>query len=161
VYFSRQIFNDFFSITDKYGSSGTGVIVKANYFELDKSPSFVLKQYRVDFTPEIDNTNVKKKIITENRHAMQLETFTFDGSTLYTSRLKRLNYDVQHNNSPMMITFREVGRIRSDDENANQVMNLIFRNAMVNLNLQNIKRNYYDPGATIDIPAGNLQLVSD
>ena len=130
---------------DRYGSSGTPVQLEANYFRLKKMPNFALTQYRVDFEPELDVTQTRKKSIQDNKTLLG-ERYIFDGASLYLAQKFDLKtIETSYNNKPMKITVRKTGSINSNDPNAFQLFNMIFRESMAGLKLQNIRRDYYDP----------------
>jgi aubergine len=134
-------------------------MMKTNYFDLERNVNFVLGQYRFDFEPDTEVVNTRKAIVKENIEQLKLTRFTFDGSSLYTaSEIPTGTIETTYKGNPMKITVRQTGTIRADDKNAFQIFNLIFRDTMATLKLQNIRRNYYDPHAAIDVPEGNLQL---
>lgn len=56
--------------------------LQANYFKLLQQPNWCLYQYRVDFAPEDDRTNVKKALF---RRAMKdiLTGYIFDGTVMF------------------------------------------------------------------------------
>lgn len=126
---------------------------------MEKSYNFCLGQYRLDFEPDTDVTNTRKDIVRKNQELMGLGRHTFDGSSLYTSTvLREAVVEASYNDKPMKITIRRTGNIRSDDPSSFQIFNLILRDCMAKLKLQNIKRNYYDPLMRIEVKEGNLQL---
>ena len=61
--------------------------VTSNYFELTSRPNFQLRQYRVDFSPEVDHQGVRKALV--RNHEGILGKYVFDGTLLYnTNRLE-------------------------------------------------------------------------
>ena len=79
------------------GSTGTKVELKANYFELLNVPGWALYQYRVDFSPEEDQTHMKKKLIREHQEVFGPHPYIFDGTTLLT--VVRLQTEVSEINT--------------------------------------------------------------
>jgi aubergine-like protein len=133
--------------------------MSANFFVVKTTPNFNLGQFRVDFLPVADVTSTKKQIVWKNKDILGLDRYTFDGASLYTAtRLEERTFDGEFNGKPMQITIRRTGTILNNDDQAFQILNLIFRDAMAQLKLQNIKRNYYDPQAKIAVPEGRLEL---
>lgn len=47
----------------KQGISGKPIKLTANYFELQTRTDWCLYQYRVDFSPDIDVTSIRKKVL--------------------------------------------------------------------------------------------------
>jgi hypothetical protein len=56
-----------------------------------------------------------------------------------------MEFESEFEGKKITITVRKTGSIRSSDPEAFQLFNLIFRDAMAGLKLQNIKRDYFDP----------------
>lgn len=161
------------------GASGTPVQLIANYFKLHQKPSFALTQYRVDFAPDIDLTQKRKQLIALNKEKFG-GRYIFDGASLYLGEnLSDFEFQTEEFESKIFtITIRKTGSVNSTDPEAFQIYNLIFRDAMSGLKLQNVKRDYYDPQAKvrltrldhtwpqitrfsssqIDVPEGRLEL---
>lgn len=133
--------------------SGTVVRGKANFFKVGFSKQREMKQYRIDFAPEIAVTHYKKKIVDANKEKLNIEKYVFDGSSLYTNDAVVMDVDAEFEERPIKIFVRITGQ-----DNSLQTFNLIIRDAMNRLDLQNVKRNYYDAAQKIDIPNGNLEL---
>jgi aubergine-like protein len=114
----------------------------------------------VDFVPEVDATLLKKNIISSNESALNLgRRYVFDGSSLYTQAAVNLEVDGEFNGRSFKITLRQTGVVDENDENGlYQTFNLILRTAMGKLRLQNIKRDYFDAKAKIQIPDHKLEL---
>lgn len=45
------------------GNTGTPLDLTANYFTVETTPNWSLYQYHVDFSPEEDNTGVRKGLL--------------------------------------------------------------------------------------------------
>ena len=119
-----------------------------------------MTQYRVDFKPEVTVTNTKKKIINENKQGLNLKKFIFDGNNLYSSRrFQNIEYETTYNDQPMEIIIKKTNTISSNDPMAFQLFNLIYRESMSALKLQNIRRNFYDPAAKKEIVDANLEIL--
>ena len=64
--------------------------ITANYFEVLKTPHWHLRQYRVDFAPDIDNMGVRKAMI--RQHENTIGKYIFDGTLLYcATKLPQVN----------------------------------------------------------------------
>lgn len=134
--------------------------IKSNHFKMEQHHDFELTQYRVDFEPEVTVTNTKKKIISENKEVLQLSRYIFDGNNLYQS--KRIEYrekDVMFMDHQMKIIIRRTNTVKSTDPMAFQIFNLILRDSMSALKLQNIRRNFFDPAAKKEIKNANLEIL--
>lgn len=66
------------------GTTGTNVMLQANYFKLLATTDWCLYQYRVDFAPDEDRTAVRKGLLKLHREA--LGAYVFDGTVMYSSR---------------------------------------------------------------------------
>lgn len=64
------------------GTTGQPIKLSANYFKLMKQPDWHLYQYRVDFAPEEDRTNVKRALF-RRAVAQLIPAYMFDGTILY------------------------------------------------------------------------------
>lgn len=53
-------------VSAKTGTSGSEVLLKANFFQIEELTDFDFHQYRVDFTPDLDMSNVRKAFIGRN-----------------------------------------------------------------------------------------------
>ncbi|XP_062128728.1 protein aubergine-like isoform X1 [Drosophila sulfurigaster albostrigata] len=140
----------------KMGTTGKPITVQTNYFKFLKCPNWSLYQYRVDFSPDVDNTFLRQGLLRE--HSNILGGYIFDGSVLFcTTKFKDTP------NSPYVldlltksrsgenisIKIRSVGIVEAMDPQQLQVLNLILRRAMEGLQLQIVSRNYFDPQAKI------------
>jgi hypothetical protein len=72
------------------GASGQGVTLQANYFKLETHTDWCLYQYRVDFAPDEELTQIRKALL--RNHKATLGGYIFDGTLLFTS--VRLPQDV-------------------------------------------------------------------
>lgn len=76
--------------------------------------------------------------------------YLFDGASIYlTQDLSDFTIETTHDGKPMKIAIRKTGSVESSHPKAFQLFNLIFRDAMAGLKLQNIRRDYYDPQAKV------------
>lgn len=149
------------TIDSKHGTTGKTVNLSANYFRIIKKPSWCLYQYRVDFSPDIESTAIRKGLVRSQKE--MLGGYLFDaGSMLFTSN--KLQSDVvdvvakTRTDETIKITFKFVGTISMLDGHATQIFNIIMRRALEGLNLQLVGRNFFDAGAKVDIPDFKLQL---
>lgn len=58
--------------------------LRANYFELISTGKWCLYQYRVDFSPEDDNTGRKKRLMRDGMRNVIPGGYLFDGSLMFT-----------------------------------------------------------------------------
>ncbi|KAH8374248.1 hypothetical protein KR200_006372, partial [Drosophila serrata] len=152
-------------LATKNGTSGTRITVQTNYYKILKRPNWTIYQYRVDFSPEVDNTRLRRAFL--NEHRSHLGGYIFDGTILFSS-----NYFKAIPNSPYVlelvtksragelikIRIKHVGSVETADNQQFQVLNLILRRAMEGLNLQLVSRNYFDAQAKINLENYRLEL---
>lgn len=132
----------------KMGSSGTKILLKANYFPFNKKVQFELMQYRVDFSPDIELTGIRKYLIFQRKSV--LGGYIYDGASgLYLSKKLDKNpfeYSEKSKDGDIFkVTIKSTDNvIRMTDGMGTQILNLILRRSMGGLNLQLVKRDYYD-----------------
>jgi len=151
------------SLDSKQGSGGNPMTVATNYFAMIQKPNWKLLQYRVDFSPPIEMTKVKKALL--YRHKETLPKFMFDGTLLFTTT--KLSPDDSNivlttmsdlDKCEYTITIKLVGEIQPTDYNYIQFFNIVLRSAMEKLQLELIKRDYYDPKAAVHFNQYKLEL---
>lgn len=147
---------------NKRGTGGTIVKLRANYFPITPlKKEWNIYQYRVDFLPDIEETFIKKAILRPYR--AEFNGYVFDGSMLFTSTKlandRREILTTRTNGDKVTIVLKYVGNIPA--ETALQVLNIILRSAMDGLNLQLIRRNYFDmdPSVVQRIENQPLKLI--
>ncbi|XP_046962281.1 piwi-like protein Siwi [Vanessa cardui] len=149
------------TVTSKKGSTGTPLDLSANYFTVETTPNWSLYQYHVDFSPEEDNTGIRKALL--RVHAKTLGGYIFDGSALYTvSRLHpeplELYSDRTTDGARMRILVKLTCQVSPGDYHYIQIFNIIIRTCFSIMQLQLMNRDFFDPAAKIDIPEYKLQI---
>ncbi|KAJ8941721.1 hypothetical protein NQ318_023317 [Aromia moschata] len=145
----------------KFWVTGHPIQIIANYFELIQAGKWCLNQYRVDFSPEIDHTGQRRKLM---RNAMQnvVTGYLFDGTLLYTPQklaVDPLEVFVRNDNDEnIRITVRLVGDLVWGDFHYLSVFNIIIRKCLAFMKFQMVGRNYYDPHRKIAIPEHKMEL---
>jgi len=147
----------------KKGTSGSVFPCKSNYFKVTGGKEWHLIQYRVDISPEIDELRFKKFLVKQHKESA-LKDYIFDGTVLFTT----LNYTpdgsplqfVSKGNDEKMyqITISRVGELTPYDHYFMQFFNILLRQCLKDLNLQEMNRNYFDPKAKVDLPEWKLEL---
>lgn len=125
---------------------------------MQKPPNWTIYQYRVDFDPDVDNTRLRRGLLSEHRQL--LGGYIFDGTVLFcTTKFKEIA------NSPnvlelltksragenIQIKIKSVGTVEAADNQQFQVLNLILRRALEGLQLQLVSRNFFDPQAKVKL----------
>jgi len=151
------------TLTSKKGDDGNAITVSSNYFAMIQKPNWRLLQYRVDFNPPIEMTKVKKALL--YKHKDTLPKFMFDGSLMFTtSKLSENDSNVvlttmlEREKTDVTITIRLVGEIQPTDAHYIQFFNIVLRSAMEKLQLELIKRDYFDPKAAVKLNQYKLEL---
>lgn len=72
-----------------------------------------------------------------------------DHSIILQGQNLELFSERQSDNARIRITIKKVGTCEPGDFQNVQVFNIIMRDCMKSLNLQEMRRNYYDPGAKV------------
>uniref|UniRef100_A0A2H1V8Y3 SFRICE_015587 n=1 Tax=Spodoptera frugiperda TaxID=7108 RepID=A0A2H1V8Y3_SPOFR len=149
------------TISSKKGSTGNAVNLIANYFAVETTPHFRMYQYHVDFSPDEENTFVRKSLM--RIHQKVLGWHVFDGSVIYS--MKRLHPDPtefysdrKSDKQKMVITVKLIGDVAPGDYHYIQIFNIILRKCFLVMDLQLMGRDYFDPTAKIDIPEFRLQI---
>ena len=118
----RDRANEFFARTrpadlqSKRGDGGTEVTVATYYFEVICKPNWRLLQYRVNMTPAMEHTEMRKAMLFA--HKDKLPKMIFDGTMMFTTaRLtqddKAMKLTTPRNDSvPVEVTIKLVGEIQ-------------------------------------------------
>ncbi|XP_041985328.1 piwi-like protein Siwi [Aricia agestis] len=148
------------NITSKKGTTGKPVDLRANYFTVQSTPGWQLHQYHVDFSPEEDNTAIRKGLL--RVHKNTLGGYLFDGAVLYT--VNKLHpdplelYSDRRDGERMRIMIKLTCAVSPGDYHYIQIFNIIIRKCFSLLQLQLMGRDFFDPVAKIDIPEFKLQV---
>lgn len=132
----------------KMGTSGNKIALKANYFPFNKKVQFELMQYRVDFAPDIELAGIRKFLIFQRKSV--LGGYVYDGASgLYLSKKLDSNpfeyTERSRDGETFKVTIKSTDNvIRMSDGMGTQILNLILRRSMGGLNLQLVKRDYFD-----------------
>jgi aubergine-like protein len=110
-----------------------------------------MNQYRVDFSPDIEASIVRKALLRE--HSSMFGGYIFDGTCMFTSQ--KLDQDLleltgkRNDDSHVKITIKHVREIPMTDGQSMQILNLVLRKAMEGLNLQLVGRNFFDAASKV------------
>jgi len=151
---------------DKIGKKGTVIPIKANYYEVKTAPTWALYEYRVDFTPELDQTLLRKKLFKTVAKTMDFG-YIFDGTLLRTP--KEFTENLDPNDAVILnveskegtqydIKIKGVGQVETGSPTYISFYNLLLRRCMYALNMEPMGRNFFDPTAAIELPAQRLTL---
>lgn len=141
-------------VVSKMGTSGRPLNLTANYFKMLTKKDWDIFQYRVDFSPELEDTRLKKALL--RREKAQIGGNLFDGTMIFTCKritvgeiTTKFETGAEKTESTVQIKFREVGVVSRTDQRMLQIYNLILRRAMDGLKLSLMGRNYYDSKAAV------------
>ncbi|XP_030381506.1 protein aubergine-like isoform X2 [Scaptodrosophila lebanonensis] len=152
-------------VVTKSGTSGTQITVQTNYFKILKRPEWTIYQYRVDFSPDVDNTRLRRAYL--NEHRSLLGGYIFDGSILFCVK----QFECPQNSvyalelvtknradETIYIKIKAAGTVETADIQQFQVLNLILRRAMEGLKLELVSRNFFDPMAKITLENYRMEI---
>lgn len=144
------------------GKSGRQMVVKANYFQLKSHIKWEIYQYHVEFVPEIENPSFRNALLMRQRAT--LGGFLYDrGSNIFT--IKQLEREVteistrDRDDHEILIKIKRVGLISPLENRSIQVLNIIVKKALKELNLQRVGRDYFDPEAKVSTQIGMIKCV--
>ncbi|XP_073978510.1 piwi-like protein Ago3 isoform X2 [Rhodnius prolixus] len=146
----------------KKGTYGQEVKVAANYIRLNVEKGKGVFQYDVKFNPDVDSTNIRCQLMKNVTHIIG-ETKSFDGSLLYLPvklpeeiTTAHLKMPTDGSNVTMKITY--VKKLCMGDRTTVHLYNVLFRKIMQVLGLTLQGRHFFDPKASKQIPAHNLEV---
>ncbi|KFQ91864.1 Piwi-like 1, partial [Nipponia nippon] len=145
----------------KTGSSGIMIKLTTNYFRLTSRPQWALYQYHVGYSPEMEARRLRSALLFQHEELIG-KTHAFDGSILFMP--KKLGNKVTEvfsrtrNGEDVKITITLTNELPPTSPTCLQFYNIIFRRLLKMLNLQQIGRNYYNPGDPISIPNHRLMV---
>lgn len=128
-----------------------------------KRPNWTLYKYRVDYSPDVDNTSLRRGLLCEHRNL--LVGYIFDGTVLFcTTKFKDVPNSTfvldlltkSRAGENIRVMIKSVGFVDIADAQQLQVLNLILRRAMESLKLQLVSRNYFDPQAKVKYSKGKF-----
>ena len=117
------------TLQSKKGTLGEEMACASNYFALIAKPNWRLLQYRVDMSPDVDNTRVRKALLYNQKST--LPKFMFDGTIMFTT--SRLNPDDspilltstrESDKATVRITIKLVGEVQPTDYHYMQFFNI-------------------------------------
>ena len=142
------------------GKGGKPIQLTSNYFEMITKTGWRLYKYRVDMAPEVDHMPTRKALL--YTHEAALPAACFDGTLMYTK--DRLAQDPMVLQSTMRegtvvtLSIRLVEELMPTNWHYTQFFSIVLRKCMEGMQMQLIGRNYYDPGATVQLKQHKLEL---
>jgi len=146
---------------DNIGKWGTVIPFKANYYEARTAPTWALYKYRVDYTPEVYKSFLRRELFRKVAKDMDF-TYVFDGTTLYTP--KDVTENLDPNDAVILnveskegtqydIKIKGLGQVDTGSSAYVSIYNFLFRICMRALNMEPMGKNFFDPTAAIQLPA--------
>ncbi|XP_052219954.1 piwi-like protein 1 [Dreissena polymorpha] len=150
-------------VTDKSGTSGQPIPLKANYFRLEQAPDWHLYQYHVDFKPDVDSKRLRIGLLYSHEELLG-PTKAFDGMTLYLPhRLQNTVTEVvserKTDGTVVQVIIKLTNELPPNSPQCIQVYNIIFRRVLAMIEMKQIGRNYYNPAQKVDIPQHKLTVM--
>ena len=151
--------------TTKKGETGSPLTITCNYFKLLTKPEWRLHKYRVDLTPDVDHTKIRKALVYQHKGS-KVKNMIFDGTLMFTDTrlapdddVKPVTWISQRNDgTPVTLTIKHVEELCPTDYHYIQFFNLILRKVLEGMKLEMVGRSYYDPNAKITMANHKLEL---
>lgn len=118
---------------------------------ISKSRAEIGERYTFDGKFD-DDINLKFDENDQTTYCWLTKNFSLSstGASLYmSSYFDDRTFKADYDGRTFQVTIRRTGEIKNTDSTAFQLFNLIFRDAMSGLKLQNVRRDYYDPQAKV------------
>ncbi|RNA15024.1 piwi 1 [Brachionus plicatilis] len=146
------------------GTGGQPVKLMCNYFKIINSPDWVLYQYHVDFSPQIDSRKLRVGLLRNHDHLFPMNK-AFDGSTLYSltklhNELTEVASKRESDGAIIAIKIKRIAEIVPESPNFVHLFNLVFRRCLKLYGMKEIDRNYYDLRNKITIERYNLEMIN-
>lgn len=131
------------------------VSLEANYFRLNRKPTWTISRYHASFEPEVEAARFRAALIAQ--HKSVIGNFLFDGGQVFAARRLDLADDQvtfesrSREGQAYRVTLKFTGAISGDSREFSQILNLIQRRATKALNFQLVGRNYYDPNSKVSV----------
>ncbi|XP_078600489.1 piwi-like protein Siwi [Branchiostoma floridae x Branchiostoma japonicum] len=143
------------NLLNKKGTTGNKVSMITNFFKVKPKPQWVLFQYHVDFSPEVDHRKARIAMV-YGQEALLGDTKLFDGMILFLP--KRLENDQtvvytkrKTDDADIRITITLTNEVPPTSPLCLQIYNILFRKFLKNIGMQEINRNYYNPGLKVAV----------
>lgn len=137
---------------------GQQIKLQANYFRLARTPKWRIYKYHVNFEPECVMPRLRNALIMQ--HKEKIGVFLFDGTQLFTKKNLSTEINAVEGNITLTSTTRTgdaytltlqfTKLIPSDDDEAIQILNLIWRKATHGLKLQQVGRDFFDAESKVN-----------
>uniref|UniRef100_S4RYE2 Piwi-like RNA-mediated gene silencing 1 n=1 Tax=Petromyzon marinus TaxID=7757 RepID=S4RYE2_PETMA len=140
--------------------SGQPVKLLTNYFKLMSRKMWMVYQYHVTFSPELESKRLRIALLHEHNELLG-ETRAFDGCILYLpKKLEKVSevWSKTRQEQKIKITITLTNELPPSSPTAIVLFNIIFRKVLKMVNMQQIGRNYYNPDDAFTIPQHRLHV---
>lgn len=158
-------------MASKKGSTGRPIDLMTNYLGFKMRPDYCVFKYRVDFSHQEElETDTRKKKILFRQHEKTLPAYLFDGTMCYTverlfpvsqkDRTLTSSWEDREagKNVIVIITLRLTGQVYATDNDYIHFFNMIKQQAIEQLGLKQMKRDYFDPKAATRVDQWQLEV---
>lgn len=148
-------------IVTKKGTSGQGILLRTNYYQVRARPDWCLCAYHVSFNPEETRTPVKKLLL--RQHSGVLGHYIFDGAQMFLShKLIRDPTELASrrpdNGLPYTLKIKFIREIPPSDTQFLQIFSILLRRCYEYLGLTKIGKHYYDAKREIQNPKHQVAI---
>ncbi|XP_041792667.1 piwi-like protein 1 [Chelmon rostratus] len=143
----------------KTGTTGSPIQLTANFFRILSRPEWVLYQYHVDYKPPMESRRLRSALLFQHEEALG-SVRSFDGAVLFLPCRLPNKETVLHSETrsgeKVQITITLTNELLPTSPVCIQFYNIILRRILRILNMQQIGRNYYNPGDPLNVPQHRL-----
>ncbi|KAF7669169.1 hypothetical protein LDENG_00236060 [Lucifuga dentata] len=145
----------------KSGTTGSAIQLTANFFRILSRPQWALYQYHVDFKPQMESRRLRFALLLSHDEVLG-SARSFDGAQLILPHKLQNKETVVHSETrqgeKVQITITLTNELPPTSPLCIQFYNTTFRKILRMLNMQQIGRNYYNPGDPLHIPQHRLTI---
>ncbi|XP_054710700.1 piwi-like protein 1 [Uloborus diversus] len=147
---------------DKRGSSGTGIALYANFFEVLSKPTWCVFQYHCEFSPVVESSRMRRSFMREHKEKFG-DCYIFDGMSdlkTVTQLGEGAEFFSQRrtDGENIRITVKRVAELAPNHPELGRLFNTQMRRNLQHLKFQLLGRHYFDQNAVSDVQQYNLQI---
>ncbi|XP_073413168.1 piwi-like protein 1 isoform X2 [Dendrobates tinctorius] len=147
-------------IESKSGFTGDSIQLCTNYVRLIARPQWVLYQYHVDYSPQMESRSLRSALLYQHDELIG-KARGFDGTVLFLpKKLNKINEVVSctRNGEMVKITITLTNELPPTSPTCFHFYNIIFRRFLKMMNMKQIGRNYYNPNDVTEVRAHKLSV---
>ncbi|KAL7051545.1 hypothetical protein ACKWTF_004499 [Chironomus riparius] len=131
----------------------------ANYFKVSSMNPVAMKMYSVDFEPPMFNPKFCKILVNNLKDELGVHVFDDKNSIYLLNEPSQSSFRTAlRDGSEFTLRFTFRRKIEYNEATYFQIMNLVIRKSLQDMNLELIGRNYFDPKASMTIHGAKLQI---